>query len=77
MNSFPVTGVSGMIITMLVSASNFGEEGTLAMWLTGKFGWKATALFGLCLQLILMPVFSKLYRKAEIASCEIDLIEGK
>lgn len=64
-NSFPVNGISGMLITMLVSGANFGSLKTISLILTGKLGWRVCASVGLTLQLGIIGVFSRLFEKTE------------
>ena len=61
-NQFPVSGISGMLITMLVSSANFGSFKAIAMYMTGKFGWTNVAAFGLTLQMIIMIGYSQFYK---------------
>lgn len=64
-NNFPVTGISGMTITMLVSASNLGNQKSLGMLMTGYFGWRNVAIFGLLIQAVAVGMFPKMYKRAE------------
>lgn len=69
-NQFPVSGISGMLITMLVSSANFGSFKAIAMYITGKFGWTTVAGFGLALQIGIMLVYSQFYRLVEKSKTE-------
>jgi hypothetical protein len=64
-NSFPVSGISGMMITMLVSFANFGSLKTGALILTGKIGWKLCAGMGLLLEASMIAIFPVLFKKTE------------
>ena len=63
-NNFPVTGISGMTLTMMVSGHNFGNQKSFSMLLTGYFGWTTVAIFGLFVQFIAISVFPHFFRKA-------------
>ena len=71
-NSFPVSGLSGMFITMLASGGNFGNLTFAHLWLTGILGWKTCAIIGVCLQLIIIIRFPVIYREVDDGSIEID-----
>lgn len=61
-NQFPVSGISGMLITMLVSSANFGSFRAIAMYMTGKFGWTTVAGFGLIFQIFIIVIYSQTYK---------------
>lgn len=71
-NSFPVNGISGMLITMLVSGANFGALKTFPLILTGKIGWRACASIGLIVQLMIISIFPLIFRKAEEGAFNLD-----
>ena len=73
MNSFPVNGISGMLITMLVSGANFGSLKTISLILTGKLGWRVCATFGLIIQIGLISIFPSLFRNAEEGIINFDV----
>ena len=72
-NSFPVNGISGMLITMLVSGANFGALKTIPLLLTGKLGWRVCASIGLVIQLCIISIFPSFFKKAEEGTINIDL----
>ena len=72
-NSFPVNGISGMLITMLVSGANFGALKTIPLIVTGQIGWRLTASLGLILQILIISIFPSLFEKAESGSINIDV----
>lgn len=69
-NQFPVSGISGMLITMLVSSANFGSFKAIAMYMTGKFGWTVVAGFGLLFQIFIMVIYSQTYQFVEKSKTE-------
>lgn len=53
-NSFPIHALSGMYITIMLSVWNLGELKTLNTLIIDIFGWKSCAIFGICLQLVII-----------------------
>jgi hypothetical protein len=53
-NSFPLHGLSGMFITIMLSVWNLGDLKTLNTLVIDLFGWKSCALFGIALQLLII-----------------------
>ena len=59
-NSFPLHGLSGMFITMLLSVWNIGELKTLNTLSIDYFGWKYCVIIGVILQLIIIFMIPRL-----------------
>ena len=72
-NNFPVTGISGMTLTMMVSGHNFGNQKSMSLLMTGYFGWNKVALFGLFVQFISISVFPHFFRKSENAEFDLGI----
>lgn len=53
-NSFPLHGLSGMFITIMLSVWNLGDIKTLNTLIIDVFGWKNCALLGVGLQLVII-----------------------
>lgn len=53
-NSFPLHGLSGMFITIMLSVWNLGDLKTLNTLIIDVFGWKNCAIFGVGLQLVII-----------------------
>jgi hypothetical protein len=64
-NLLPIFGVSGMLLTVLASAINFGEEKGLHTILISIFGWRQCAFIGLIIQFGIIFTVPKLYEWIE------------
>lgn len=53
-NYFPVTAVSGMMITMLNSMKNVGHNFTFHLMVVNAVGHRAASIFGLIIQALFM-----------------------
>jgi hypothetical protein len=53
-NSFPLHGLSGMFITIMLSVWNLGELKTFNTLIIDVFGWKICALLGIGLQIVII-----------------------
>lgn len=60
-NRFPITGLSGMFITLLASGSNFGNLGALHLKMIGIFGFYPCSIFGLLIQFFLMIAYPQIF----------------
>jgi len=60
-NSFPLHGLSGMFITIMLSVWNLGELKTFNTLIIDVFGWKACALFGVGLQIVIICYIPKIF----------------
>jgi hypothetical protein len=67
-NLLPIFGVSGMLLTVLASSINFGEEKGIHTLLISVFGWKHCALIGLIIQVCIVLVVPKMYEWIEKGS---------
>lgn len=70
-NSFPILGISGMLITMMNCGSNFGKMNFLHILLTAVWGWEVSAILGLSLQAILAAMLPRYFRFLEKGTIEI------
>jgi len=70
-NLLPIFGVSGMLLTVLASSINFGEEKGLHTLLISIFGWRKCALIGLIIQICIILIVPMFYQWIEKGSIEI------
>lgn len=67
-NMLPIYGVSGMLLTVLASSINFGEEKGLHTLLISIFGWRRCAFIGILIQAMIIVFVPKFYAWIEKGS---------
>ncbi len=70
-NLLPIFGVSGMLLTVLASSINFGEEKGVHTLLISIFGWKQCAFIGILIQLVIIFTVPKLYKWIDKGTVQI------
>lgn len=71
-NSFPLHGLSGMFITIMLSLWNLGELKTLNTLIIDIFGWTACAYLGLLIQVVIIMFLPNLFKWIDEGVVEID-----
>lgn len=71
-NSFPLHGLSGMFITIMLSVWNLGELKTLNTLIIDVLGWKPCALMGIVLQLVIICNIPAIFEWINQGVIEID-----
>ena len=71
-NSFPLHGLSGMFITIMLSLWNLGELKTLNTLIIDVFGWTVCAYFGIIIQVVIIIFLPNLFKWIEEGVVEID-----
>ena len=71
-NSFPLHGLSGMFITIMLSVWNLGELKTLNTLIIDQVGWKPCALFGVALQLVIICNIPAIFEWINQGVVEVD-----
>lgn len=71
-NSFPLHGLSGMFITIMLSLWNLGELKTANTLIIDIFGWTPCAYIGLLIQIVIIVFLPRLFKWIDEGVVEID-----
>jgi hypothetical protein len=71
-NSFPLHGLSGMFITIMLSVWNLGELKTVNTLIIDVFGWRPCALMGIVIQLAIICCLPSIFEWVNKGVVEID-----